>query len=248
MARSADRAASGPPPSPRLLASPVHEVAVTSPGPPPIPLSAPGLIGPNSILNPPWSGPSSGRRTRNRPFSHVHLEVDLKAGSGGSTGLPFWERIESVLAEREIVENADLVWLTARTLHALASRQFRRVDHWEVAPGGWLPPPEYASVRAGDAEPVGQLLGALESGGGPIIAKARSFSVRVSDLHRNRADVTVRRVHRQRRHALSVDLWGSWTKETINGLVGALADRLPLSKTTMTKYQYAVEAGPRGSR
>jgi hypothetical protein len=151
-----------------------------------------------------------------------------------------WKRLEAALAERRIVENADLVWLTARTLHALAARQFRRVDHWEVAPGGWLPPPELGSARSNAAEPVRQLLAALESGRGPSLARVRSISLRVSDLHRNHADVTVRRVHRQRRHALSVDLWGSWTKETIGELVGALAERLPIERTTMTRYQYAL--------
>jgi hypothetical protein len=235
-------------PAPKLLACTVHEVAVTASGSAPIPLSAPGLIGPNSILNPPWTGPRAGRRTRNRPFSHAHLDLDLRAESARITSLPLWKRIEAFLAERKIVENADLVWLAARTLHALASRQFRRVDHWEVTPGGWLPPPQFASLRPDDAESVGQLLSALESGGGPTIAKARSFAVRVSDLHRNRADITVRRVHRQRRHAISVDLWGSWTKETIGELVGALADRLPIARTTMTKYQYAFRASRRGPR
>jgi len=55
----------------------------------------------------------------------------------------------------------------------------------------------------------------------------------------NRADVVVRRVHRQGRHALSIDLWGSWTKETVNELTGSLAARLPVARTTLTKYQYA---------
>jgi hypothetical protein len=214
-------------------------VAVPSSGPRPVPLSAPGLIGPNSILNPPWSGPRASRRTRARPFRHVHLEGDLGAGPARTTSLPLWEHLEAVLSERRIVESADLVWLAARTLHALASRRFRRVDHWEVAPGGWLPPPEVGSARSKGTEPVGQLLEALESGAVSPLAKARSFSVRMSDLRRNRADITVRRVHRPRRHALSVDLWGYWTKETINELVGALAERLPLSRTTITRYQYA---------
>jgi hypothetical protein len=232
----------------RACATPVEEAAVTSSGANPIPLSAPGLIGANSILNPPWSGPRSSRRARNRSFSHAHLEVDLTKVMPGPKEVPFWKRLEAALAERRIVENADLVWLTARTLHALAARQFRRVDHWEVAPGGWLPPPEFAPARTDDVEPLGQLLAALESGRGPSLAKARSFSLRVSDLHRNRADVTVRRIHRQRRHALSVDLWGSWTKETIGELVGALAERLPVARTTMTKYQYTVRGSGRTSR
>jgi hypothetical protein len=221
---------------------------VTPSGPAPTPLSAPGLIGPNSILNPPWSGPRSSRRARSRPFSHAHLEVDLSVGSPKSTDRPLWERIEAVLGERKVVESTDLVWLTARTLHALASRQFRRLDHWEVAPGGWLPPPQPSSARADGAESIGQLLGALESDAGPSLAKARSFSVRASDLHGNRVDVTVRRVHRQRGHALSIDLWGTWTKETIGELVSALAARLPIVRTTMTKYRYSVETRPRGSR
>ena len=215
---------------------------MTPPGPSQIPLSAPGLIGPNSILNPPWSGPRAARRARDRPFSHAHLEVDLKLGPGRSADLPLGQRLESFLAARKIVENADLVWLTARTLHAMASRRFRRVDHWEVTPGGWLPPPEFKSARADKPEAVGQLLGALESPLGPSVAKARSFSVRLSDLQGNRVDIVVRRVHRQRRHTLSIDLWGSWTQETITALTGALAERLPVARTTLTSHQFATRA------
>jgi hypothetical protein len=61
----------------------------------------------------------------------------------------------------------------------------------------------------------------------------------MSDLQGNRADVAVRRVHRLRRHTISLDLWGTWTKGMINELTGALAARLPVSRTTLTKYQYA---------
>ena len=172
-------------------------------------------------------------------MSHAHLEVDLKLERVRTTGLPLAERLESFLAERKILENADLVWLAARTLHAMASRRFRRVDHWEVTPGGWLPPPEFKSARADEPEPVGQLLAALESPLGPSIAKARSFSARLSDLRGNRSDIVVRRVHRQRRHTISVDLWGSWTQESIGDLTGALAERLPIARTTLTSHQFA---------
>jgi hypothetical protein len=190
-------------------------------------------------MNPPWAGPRSTRRTRNRSFRHAHIEIDLIPKPEARTASPLWARLERFLAEKKVEESADLVWLTAETLHALASHEFRRVDHWEVTPGGWLPPPEFASTDLNDAEPVGQLLKAIGSGVGPSIAKARSFSVRISDMHGNRADIVVRRVHRLRRHTLSLDLWGSWTKGRISELTGALAARLPVARSTLTKFQYA---------
>ncbi len=156
-----------------------------------------------------------------------------------TAGLPLKDRVESFLTERKIGEGADLVWLAVSTLHALDHRRFRRVDHWEVVPGGWLPPPEFASARKNGGGTVGQLLDALQSAEQPSIAKARTFAVRMSDMRGNRADVVVRRVHRQRGHALSIDLWGSWTKETVSELTGSFATRLPVARTTLTKYQYA---------
>jgi hypothetical protein len=153
-------------------------------------------------------------------------------------GAPFLQRLESVLSEKELVESADLLRLAGATLHAFAARRFRWIDHWEVQPGGWLPLPERKSHRAPE-EPVGELLKALESGTWAPAAKARSFAVRLSDRSGNRADIVVRRVHRRRRHALSLDLWGRWTNATIDDVTGSLSTRLTVSRSTMTKFTYA---------
>lgn len=211
---------------------------MSPPRPPPPALSAPGLVGPISILNQPISGPRSNWRSRTRPYRHAHLEIDLTAEPDRTEGTPLLKRLEALLSEKDMVEAADLLRLAAGTLHALAARRFRWIDHWEVQPGGWLPLPERTTHRD-PGEPVGELLNALESGAWAPAAKARSFSVRLSDRSGNRADVVVRRVHRQRRHALSVDLWGSWTKATIEGVTESLSARLPVSRSTLTKFQYA---------
>lgn len=204
----------------------------------PVALSAPGLIGPNSILNPPWSGPRASRRRLGRPYSHVRLEVDLTSDVVPTLGTPLWKRIEAFLSAPETVEATNLVRLSAATLHALASCGFRRVDHWEVAPGGWLPPPAVTRSRQDEPEPVGQLLAAIQDEGAPSISGARSFAVRISDLDGNRADIVVRRVHRRRRHSLTLDLWGSWTRESLGRLTGALAQRLPVAQVDLTRYRY----------
>jgi hypothetical protein len=211
---------------------------MTPPREPEPPLAAPGLEGPISIVQQPISGPRSNRRTRNRPYSHAHLEIDLAAVPNPTKGTPLLERLETLLSEKEIVETADLLRLTAETLHAFAASRFRWIDHWEVHPGGWLPLPERSTLREPE-EPVGELLKAIESGRWAPVAEARTFSVRLSDRRGNRADVVVRRVHRQRRHALSIDLWGSWTKATVDAVTGSLSSRLPVSRSTLTKFQYA---------
>jgi hypothetical protein len=184
------------------------------------------------------SGPRSNRRKRNRPYSHVHLEVDLTPEAPSSAGVPALEQLAGLLNEKKIVEQGTLILMAAATLHALAARRFRRVDEWEVVPGGALPPP--APGKDPDAaEPVGDLLTALESGAWASVGKARSFSASLSDLSGGRVDVTVRRVHRERRHALSLDLWGNWTHEAVKDLEGSLSQRLPVLKSEITKYQYA---------
>jgi hypothetical protein len=200
-------------------------------------LAAPGI---GELLSTPKqsiSGPRSNRRRRNRPYSHVHLEVDLASEPPNPVGVPPLERLAGFLNEKKIVERGTLILMAAATLHALAARRFRRVDHWEVSPGGWLPPP-----RPGEdpdaSEPVGDLLATLESGAWSSVDSARSFSARLSDLSGARVDVTVRRVHRERRHALMIDLWGSWTKGAVQDLEGSLSKRLPVIRSRMTKFQY----------
>ncbi len=209
-----------------------------APRPPPPALSAPGLVGPISILDQPISGPRSNRRARSRPYSHVRIEMDL-AGPGVRIGASaFLDRLETLLAEREIVESADLLRLTAATLHALAARRFRWIEDWEIEPGGRLPSPAGTGGTRGAEAPVGDLLAAIDGGAWAAGARSRRFSVRVSDRRGNHVEAVVRRVHRQRRHALSLDLHGSWTRAAVDALTGSLGSRLPVSHTTLTKVQY----------
>lgn len=201
-------------------------------------LAAPGI---GELLSTPrssLSGPREFRRYRDRPLSHVHLEVDLAPKPKDPSGVPPLERLAGFLKERKIVEPGTMIMLAGAALHAVASRGFRRVDHWEVSPGGWLPPPQ-AGKDSKAGEPVGALLDALQSDAGSSIAAARSFSARLSAPSGDRVDVAVRRVHRERRHSLSVDLWGSWTKASVEDLEDAITERLPVMSSTITRFQYS---------
>ncbi len=223
---------------PMLISPCAHERPMAPQKEPRPPLAAPGIGGANSILNPPMSGPRSSRRHRNRSFSHAHLEVDLAPSPPPSDPDPLFARLAGFLKEREIVEKGTLILLAAAALHAVAARRFRRVDHWEISPGGALPPPA-PGKDPDEGEPVGDLLGVLESESSSLVASARKFSAGLSDLSGNHVDFVLRRVHRERRHALSIDLRGSWTLVSVNELKGALSSRLPVVHSSITKFQYA---------
>jgi hypothetical protein len=200
-------------------------------------LAAPGL---ERLLSTPATllpGSRLKRRQRSRPYRHVHLEVDLAASMPDATAIPAMERLAALVKEQKVVERGTLLALSVATLHAMSARGFRRVDHWEIDPGGWIAPPR-ARGGSDTLEPVGELLDALESGIGSSIGLARSFSARLSDTAGNRADVTVRRVHRARRHSLMVDLWGTWTKPMVRDLEASLAQRLPVVRTSTTRFEY----------
>ena len=113
-----------------------------------------------------------------------------------------------------------LLRLVARMLQALAPRGFTRVDHWEVHPGGWLPLPEPAHERL--TEPVGHLLNALRSDAWKRISLARAFSVRLSGSGEVRADLTVRRVHRERTHAVTLEFFGPLTERELAAIERSL--------------------------
>jgi hypothetical protein len=199
-------------------------------------LAAPGIGELLATPQPSLIGPRSLRRRRGRVFNHVQFEFDLAPTPTNSAGVPLLERLAQRLKERRIVEHGTLVQLAAATLHALSSQGFRRVDHWEIVPGGWLPLP--AQLKdPGAQEPVGDLLELLESGAWSSIASARSFSARMSDFSGGRADVIVRRVHRLR-HALTLKLWRTMTKDQVEDLKEAIDKRLPVSRATMTRFGY----------
>jgi hypothetical protein len=201
-------------------------------------LAAPGLGGPISMLKQPISGPRSSRRRRNRPYSHIHLEVDLGPLPASTPLSPTLDQSGKSIAGASDPGLVDLARLISGTLHAMSARRFRRIDHWEVAPGRWRLPPggtDHEDAR----EPVGPLLKALGDGSLGSLAKVRSFSAQMSDLSGNRVEVVVRRVGAVHPHALSLDLWGHWTSAAVDDLTGSLAARLPVLHSTMTKFQYA---------
>lgn len=200
-------------------------------------LSAPDLTGPVSILNWPTTFAGSRPARKSRPFSHVRLEVDLRRESVRMPTFAVLDRLESLLKEREIVEGADLLRLAAQALHAFAGLGFRRVDHWEVEPGGWLPLPEASHAEL--IEPLGHLLRALENPGWKGLAARRAFSVRLSGAAGYRADLVVRRMHRERRHAVSIDLRGRITRSQVRDVAAALARRLPVLRVVVSEYAHA---------
>jgi hypothetical protein len=154
------------------------------------------------------------------------LEVDLVHEAFRRRGLPFLHRLEAIFREREVVEVEGLLRLVAKLLHALAARGFSRVDHWEVHPGGWLPLPEPAHERL--VEPVGHLLNALRSNAWRRVAGARAFSARLSTTGVLRADFTVRRVHRERGHAITLELFGPLAEKELVSIERALREDLSI--------------------
>jgi hypothetical protein len=197
-------------------------------------LSSPDLTGPTSFLDWPTALRAPSRARRVRPFSHVHLEVDLVPEVVREPGLPVFRQMEALLREREVVEAVDVLRVTANLLHAFSSQGFLRVDHWEAIPGGWLPLPEPGHDRR--TEPVGHLLRALESDAWQRIASARGFAVRLSGSGTIRADAVLRRVHRERRHSISIDLWGRITRTDVKDIFDALRRRLPVLRASVTSF------------
>lgn len=207
-----------------------------APRPEPPPLSAPDLIGTNSILNPIALGGVPGRRKAERPFSHARLEFALVPRPGAGPG-SWVDRIEAALRERLVREPDGLVRLVAQVLHALSAKGLRQVDHWELDPSGWLALSERRETGPSEAETVGLLLDALDQLPKGEIGRARGFAARVSGGGQ-RADVEVRRVHRERRPALALDLWGRWTRAEVRGVVEAVAARLPVARATLVRFRY----------
>lgn len=163
---------------------------------------------------------------------YVCLEIDLVHEAFRRSGLPFVRRLEAIFREREVVEVEGLLRLSAAVLHALASRGFTRVDHWEVRPGGWLPLPEPAHERL--EEPVGHLLHALKSEAWKKVAGANSFAFRLSGPEDLRADVSVRRVHREWGHAITVELRGVTSEGDVRRCEAALRGSLSVARLRRT--------------
>lgn len=160
--------------------------------------------------------------------TYTRIEIDLVREAFQRSSPTLISRLESLFAEREVVEVEGLLRLTASVMKALAAQGFSRVDHWEVHPGGWLPLPEPAHARL--EEPVGHLLNALRSPAWKRIAGARLFAARLSGPGAVRADMTVRRVHRERGHAVTVELFGPTSAGDLRGVEASLRSELTIAR------------------
>ncbi|MGA8542324.1 MAG: hypothetical protein WB947_02100 [Thermoplasmata archaeon] len=209
-------------------------------------ISAPDLTGPTSILNWPVAAAGSGQRRRPPPFGHIRLDVDLRHEQLSEPEIPLLRQFERLLRERSVIEHGDLLRLSAAALHGFSTRGFNRVDHWQVEPGGWLPLPE--PTHASLAEPVGHLMRALASPEWQRLAQAREFSVRLSGHPAFRADLTVRRVHRERAHSLTIELRGTITPRELERLVRALRERLPVLHSKVAAFSYVGTASKGAKR
>jgi hypothetical protein len=166
------------------------------------------------------------------PFGHVTLELDVAREHFASGAASFLGSIASALREREVESTADLLELVGGALVALAPLGYRSVDHWEAHPGGWLPLPE--PTHASLEEPVSHLVRALGSGAWRPLARSHTFGVRLSGPKIGRIDLTVRRVHRERTHAITAELWGRLKPPTLVSLVRDLHARIPLDRAEVT--------------
>jgi hypothetical protein len=154
------------------------------------------------------------------------VELDLRHELLAPSRLPLLRSLEGLVGERPVEETENLLELTAGLLHGLGEAGLRRVDHWEVEPGGWLALPE--PVHPGTQEPIGHLRSALASPAWARISGAHTFSVRLSDGEGRRADATIRRWHRERAHSLSLGLYGGWREADVRRLLGTLRGDLPV--------------------
>ena len=172
---------------------------------------------------------------RSLRFSHVQLELDVEHERYRFERLPLLGPLTSLLREREVESAEDLLQMTGQLLRACTGVGFRRVDHWEARPGGWLPLPEPTHAQL--AEPVAHLVRALSDASWAPVGKAHSFAVRLSGPDRLRLDLVVRRVHRERTHAISLDLWGAIQRRVVEDLVVRIHDDLPLVRAEVVALE-----------
>lgn len=184
-----------------------------------------------------WPGELRGfsRPDRSAHYRLVRLELDVEHERYRPEPLSLLSPLTSLLREREVEDAEDLLTMTAQALRAFYAAGFRRVDHWEARPGGWLPLPEPTHGRL--TEPVAHLLRALSSELWAPVGKARGFAARLSGPEDLRLDFVLRRVHRERTHALSVDLWGTVRRGVVDDLVSRIHDRLPLVRAEVAAFE-----------
>jgi hypothetical protein len=176
--------------------------------------------------------PGTVRRSSGAPasarFAHLRIELDVEHEGYGAEPL-------ALLHEREVVDAEDLLQMVGQVLRALSALGFRRVDHWEAQPGGWLPLPEATHARL--VEPVAHLVRALSDPSWAAVGGARAFAARLSGPDDLRLDFVVRRVHRERTHAISIDLWGSIPPRKVDAVVLGLHSQIPLARAEVVALE-----------
>jgi hypothetical protein len=179
---------------------------------------------------------------RSLRFSHVELELDVQHEGYRAEPLSLLSPLTSLLHEREVESAEDLLQMTGQLLRALSGVGFRRVDHWEARPGGWLPLPEPTHAQL--AEPVAHLVRALVDPSWAPVGKAHSFAARLSGPDRLRLDFVLRRRHRERSHAVSLEIWGVVSRRFVEDLVVRVHDQLPLLRAEVVGLE-PVRSKPR---
>lgn len=198
----------------------------------PIPLSAPDLVGPWSVVN--WSAGIPSHRHR-LVFHHAHLEVDLKGRIPVDTGVG--KRLLRLVGEEWVSESLGLYVLVSSVLSAVSRSGLRFVESWSLVPGGLLPVPEGGIPPGGEA--VGHALKELRKVDPEALQQATGFHARLGGAPGFVADITLYRVHRARRHALTLDLWGTIPRANLESMLTDLRASLPVSQAKLTRYSPA---------
>ena len=183
-----------------------------------------------------WSlvSPALGRAGARR-LAFVRVDLDLVPAMEHVSGLPLLGGLQDVLREAEVTEEGDLLSLAAGALRAFEQAGFRQVDHWEVRPGGWLPLHRVpTSPRTGT---VGHLIAAMRFDEWRSVRGAREFAARLSAPGVGHAEFSVRRVHRERRHSLTLGLAGAFGRSQVERVVAALAHTLPVLYAAVSAVQ-----------
>ena len=194
----------------------------------PVPLSAPDLIGPWSVVN--WADHIPSHRGKTI-FHHVRLEVDLAGCRPLKTSA--LEHLLGLFREEEIAEALDLYSFVSATLSALARDGLGWVESWSLVPGGLLPSDPGRETPAGEA--LGKALHQLKRVDPKALKKAVGFHARLTGSPGLSAEVTLYQLHRARRPALTLDLWGTIPRSKLQEVLSTLREHLPSERVELTR-------------
>ncbi|MGI0052898.1 MAG: hypothetical protein ACRECR_01375, partial [Thermoplasmata archaeon] len=172
------------------------------------PTSAPDLIGPVSILNQPVVAGGRGRRKRALPLRHVHLEIDLAREARRPTRIPILRQVEQALGECLVEEAEDLLVLSEGVLRGCSAAGFGVVERWSPRPAVTEGPKGALPLDPREGTTVHAFLGTMSEAVRSQLQGARGFTAALRASDGRRLAFVLRRIHRERRHALSLDLSG----------------------------------------